>query len=50
VLAGTPIALGVSIYAFVRGLDRPFALTALVLSALEALLLAAVLLLSLILD
>jgi hypothetical protein len=50
VLAGTPLALGVSIYAFARGLGRPFALAALALSGLEALLLASVIVLSLFLD
>jgi len=50
VLAGTPLALGVSIYAFARGLGRPYALTALVLSGLEMLLLASVLVLALFLD
>jgi hypothetical protein len=47
VMAGTPLALGVSIYALARSLGRPYALAALVLSGIEALLLASVLVLSL---
>jgi len=45
--AGTPLALGVSIYAFARGLGRPYSLIALILSGLEALLLACVLVVAL---
>ncbi len=38
----TPLALGVSVYAFARTLDRGFAITALTLSSLEALFLVVV--------
>lgn len=45
--AGTPLALGVSVYAFARAIDRPFAIAGLVVSGLEALLLASLIVLSL---
>jgi len=45
-IAGTPLALGVSIYAVARNLGRPYALTALVISGLEALALASVIVLA----
>ena len=44
--AGTPLALGVSIFAFVRAIDRPFAAAAFVMGSLEAIFLAAVIVLS----
>ena len=44
--ASTPLALGVSIYAFARTLDRPFAIAALTLSSLEALFLTTVIMLA----
>lgn len=50
IFAGTPLALGVSIYAFARGLGRPYALAALVISGIEAALLGALLVLSLFLS
>jgi len=43
IFAGTPLALGVSIYAFARGLGRPYALAALIVSGVEAVLLGALL-------
>ena len=45
---GTPLALGASIFAFVRTIDRPYALAGLLLSGLEAVLLGTVILLSLV--
>lgn len=45
--AGTPLALIVSAIAVGRGIDRKFAVSALALSATEALLLAAVIAISL---
>jgi len=47
IFAGTPLALGVSIFALARGLGRPYALAALVVSVAEATLLAGLLLVSL---
>jgi hypothetical protein len=45
-LLGTPLALGVSIFAFVRASDRPFAIAGLVLGGIEALLLIGLILLA----
>jgi hypothetical protein len=48
--AGAPLALGVALYAYARNLGRPYALTALVISGLEALALLSLLVLSLFLS
>ena len=45
--AGAPLALGVALYAFTRNLGRPYALAALIIGGLEALVLASLLVLAL---
>lgn len=43
VLCGPPLALGLALAAYARGVDRPFTIAALALGGIESLLLAIVL-------